>query len=980
MISLKQQICIIFVVVIIITGRVKVEGNQRRCLVLADGYVSEYSWGKYQEISYPAYHPGHTFLLRGIMNYPGRFNRWLKGWEVKRIDIEKHSGPLILNKVDLIIIDDVRQYVMDPYEQAIVEFVRKGGSLLVYAGFFGLGGCSKNEYNINNNMNSPKSHLVDILPIEIIKTPDLEMKNEGIPIFVDKVLGDGIDTLNWRIYGIHVVNSKGDVLARVDDNPLICSGRFGRGKVVVYTGDDLTWIRVGNKSKVINHFSGTLWRRLVSMSIGENVKEITAEPDSIPLFEKTASFAHSDQPINFLWGGGQFSFSGIPEIEKFWIMDLVTHSSNFYMDGNFDTSHILGNAGITGSFAGGQYVSYYFQSGGSIKRCINNPIDLRTMEETISKRALEVTKFPWIKYGHMGDEPEYRECYCEYCQSKFREKFGYELPKLQNDFSSEYLDKWIDYCLFKNKSVGEMYKRAANAFRQNNPNLKYMFASIPQTGGMAFGDDQLNTQSGFDLLWDHTYPGTQPIRVGLNSSILEETAVLQKRPYVPIYNLLQAFDSMDRVPYVPPAEYIRTMAWEAISHGTDSVGWFVYNIYLWNLSGTEAWKEIGRLGKEVLEPLTPTLYEMLNSQQPIGLLYSYSQEAVDGLKTLAPKEKENPWNSIMRWWSLHALHEAYEVMKYAHLPFNIVSEHRLFNGEKLPWKVIIIPYVEHLHSKSLQVLKDYTAGGGIVYVGTNSTLDFPWIKKLPMSFDTFFTTWFPKNRQEEWNQRRSRVYTISTSLIKAAQLRDIFQSFLKETMVAIDDPEIIYNIREAGEAKYIFLINDHQINPVSPELRKIRQKYNHFSLMPMEFSRVKAKIYIKGDGYLYPLLFGSYTPLVLKGNKQITLNLNFDGGDGKIFLLLPEKIHRIKFIDRPVLRLGGINIKVCIISSKGIINASLPLQVNIKCRKIQQIVYNTTKNGILEWEVPFLKDFPKGPLDITITDLASGEMVRTKLQ
>ena len=40
--------------------KVEPAGN-RRCLVLSDGYVSEYAWGPYSEAGYPPSHPGHEW-------------------------------------------------------------------------------------------------------------------------------------------------------------------------------------------------------------------------------------------------------------------------------------------------------------------------------------------------------------------------------------------------------------------------------------------------------------------------------------------------------------------------------------------------------------------------------------------------------------------------------------------------------------------------------------------------------------------------------------------------------------------------------------------------------------------------------------------------------------------------------------------------------------------------------------------------------
>ena len=426
-----------------------------------------------------------------------------------------------------------------------------------------------------------------------------------------------------------------------------------------------------------------------------------------------------------------------------------------------------------------------------------------------------------------------------------------------------------------------------------------------------------------------------------------------------------------------PPEYIREMAWQATAHGIDSVGWFVYNHAFWNMPGSEAWEEVGRLGREVLEPMTPTLYQMRNAPQPVGLLYSYSQEAVDGLKRVVWKDADRTRESLswlIRWWSLHATHEAHEILKYAHVPFNVVSEHRLFAGKDLPWKVIIIPYVEHLHRDSRKGLETFMARGGTVYVGANSTLDLPGIKKLPMRFDTKFHTWWPQNRKDELHQRRVRAYVISASLEKARQLRNILApDYEEQALVTLDDPEVVYNVREAGVAKYIFVINDHQINPVSAEMRKKRQEYMHFMLMPAKFPDVSTQIGIKGPGYAYSLLSSGDATVELEANERTSWELKLNGGDGKLFLLLPEKITKVEFVGRPRRTRDGVVIGARVLGTSGVLDGSLPLKVDLTSGSVQQTAYATTKNGMLSWTVPYLKAFPNTPITVTITDLASGK-------
>ncbi len=365
---------------------------------------------------------------------------------------------------------------------------------------------------------------------------------------------------------------------------------------------------------------------------------------------------------------------------------------------------------------------------------------------------------------------------------------------------------------------------------------------------------------------------------------------------------------------------------------------------------------------------------MHNTREPVGLLYCYSQEAVDGLKELT-WDKKRPWQSLIRWWSLHATQEAYEELKYAHIPFNVVSEHRLLQGRELPWKVLIIPYVEHLHSKSRQALVHFMDAGGTVYVGANSTLDLPGIHKLPVAFDTKFTTWWPEDRVSEWNQRRVRQYLIGPFLEKADLLGLLLACYRDASLVTVDDPEVVYNVREAGTATYLFVINDHQVNPVSPEMRKLRQHYNHFMLMPMDFPPATPHLGVKGGGWLYPLLAPVPAPRQLAAGRRTSIPVNLRGGEGKLFLLLPEPIQTIEFTAAPARQAGGIAIQARILGPHGVINAALPVKIDFHAAGTSQTAYAATRAGLLTWTAPYLKTFPAGKITVTITDLASGKTV-----
>ena len=166
-----------------------------RMLVLSDGYVSEYAWPKYDPGINTNDHPVYDFCVRGLMEYPQRFSRWLKGCDVKRINLDKHQGPLRFGGVDLVILDDVCQSVCDPYETAIMEYVRQGGGLLVYSGLYGLGG-HEDKYLTNPYASSfQHTPLGQILPVRIKLSPSLKPIEAGASrkqVFLDQSSGQGI--------------------------------------------------------------------------------------------------------------------------------------------------------------------------------------------------------------------------------------------------------------------------------------------------------------------------------------------------------------------------------------------------------------------------------------------------------------------------------------------------------------------------------------------------------------------------------------------------------------------------------------------------------------------------------------------------------------------------------------------------------------------------------------------------------------------
>ena len=116
----------------------------------------------------------------------------------------------------------------------------------------------------------------------------------------------------------------------------------------------------------------------------------------------------------------------------------------------------------------------------------------------------------------------------------------------------------------------------------------------------------------------------------------------------------------------------------------------------------------------------------------------------------------------------------------------------------------------------------------------------------------------------------------------------------------------------------------------------------------------------------------------LNPEKGVSLNLTLDGGAGRVFVLLPERIAKVEFMSPPKRNKEGVGIEARVLGNAGVIKAALPLRIEISCATVKQTVYAATKDGIVSWTAPFLKEFPDAPLRVTITDLASGKSVRSR--
>ncbi|SOD58999.1 Uncharacterized membrane protein [Streptomyces zhaozhouensis] len=117
----------------------------------------------------------------------------------------------------------------------IRDYVLGGGGLLMVGGYLSFSG-------IDAKANYGPSPLGDILPVEVLRTDDRAEHPEGAPVRVpapehEALGGVGAEWPPLLGYNRTRPRPGGEVLAWVNDDPLVAVGTAGKGRVGVFTSD-----------------------------------------------------------------------------------------------------------------------------------------------------------------------------------------------------------------------------------------------------------------------------------------------------------------------------------------------------------------------------------------------------------------------------------------------------------------------------------------------------------------------------------------------------------------------------------------------------------------------------------------------------------------------------------------------------------------------------------------------------------------------
>ena len=144
----------------------------------------------------------------------------------------------------------------------------------------------------------------------------------------------------------------------------------------------------------------------------------------------------------------------------------MTHSCNFWMCCNHDTKRALSDTGIEESFSAIAYTKMpgrEARASASTIRLIEAPLRLQSRKDVRSSKTPHGSLMAtWVT------SPRSAIAIAVHAKMLSSESMDTNCPNCAQSLS-DYLDKWIDYCEFKCKSVGSFYGALAKAGHDADP-------------------------------------------------------------------------------------------------------------------------------------------------------------------------------------------------------------------------------------------------------------------------------------------------------------------------------------------------------------------------------------------------------------------------------------------------------------------------------------------------------------------------------
>ncbi len=432
--------------------------------------------------------------------------------------------------------------------------------------------------------------------------------------------------------------------------------------------------------------------------------------------------------------------------------------------------------------------------------------------------------------------------------------------------------------------------------------------------------------------WTYTYP--DPLRIALAGD--ELLAMTAGQPGQKVMNMTQLIWYRSRTTKTPAAsqesewekalpkaqfisispDHLSEALWlklarpvQAIAyHGWGSAGETIgYRHGGYFTTNPETRKRLKSVLKEVVEPLGPTLRQVPDAPTDVAFLESFTSQMLAGRGSYG-------WSN----WSA----DSYYIACYAGLQPQVIYEETIRQTGLDAYKVLFLTDCDVLTASVVEAIKKFQQRGGLVIGDERLT---PAIQP---------DIHLPSLARGKNNEAKPLL------LQKANELRAELDPFY-ERSVQSSTPDVILRTRRAGNADYIFTVNDN---------RTFGDYVGQYGLVMEKGLPTQSRLTLNHkEGFVYDMVNRRQVPTQRLKN-QLKFDVDLGAGEGNVFMVTPRPVGALRVeANKEVTRGKNLSVVMQLNDDNGqALQAVVPLQVEIRDpqgRLAEQSGYYGALNG-----------------------------------
>jgi len=350
--------------------------------------------------------------------------------------------------------------------------------------------------------------------------------------------------------------------------------------------------------------------------------------------------------------------------------------------------------------------------------CVNSPFHGWYVDHVRKVAALDID-------GVFLDGPFFPvgSCYCKYCEDLFRQTHDSALPTVA-DFSDKL---WRDFLRFRCDSITRLVRDARNALKSVRPEAIFYTNAAPLGSGNAHGrnnrllieyEDLLGAEGGF-IFYEppDRIPWWKP---GVTARLLEGQA--GGKPTV----VFIAGDQKTWHRYLHTASETRLLIAATVANGANP--WYGIHSPIEDLQapGGQAAGEMMRFLRD-----NETYYTCTKSLADTALLWSQRTADYFGKSIGSTDFSSNAQGSGHYVDYTSCFGGFAEILLRRHIPFDVIDEQKLLEGELERYKTIILPNFACASDEEIGALQDYVRAGGNAITSFETSLYRPDLSRRP---------------------------------------------------------------------------------------------------------------------------------------------------------------------------------------------------------------------------------------------------------